>query len=140
MTRFRRHLTYANVAATLALVLAIGGGSAMALGGKNTVRSDEVKNGQITARDLAAVRAVTAAGSLSDPAKDGQVSYGSATARCRSSEQILGGGASNTPGDSPSSVVESKPVGNAWQVVIAADAGGTKPIAATALCLSAKPG
>ncbi len=40
MHRLRSHLTYANVAATLALVIAIGGGTAIAVKGtapKNSV-------------------------------------------------------------------------------------------------------
>jgi len=51
MNRIRKHLTYANVVATLALVIAIGGGTtAIALNGRNSVRSDDIKNGHVSAR------------------------------------------------------------------------------------------
>ena len=50
-----RRLTYANVASTLALVVALtGGGAAIAAGlGKNTVGSLQLKNGQVKRVDLA---------------------------------------------------------------------------------------
>jgi hypothetical protein len=44
-------LSYANVVATLALFLALGGG-AYALSGKNTVRSDDIVNGQVKSDDI----------------------------------------------------------------------------------------
>jgi hypothetical protein len=50
----RRHLTFANVASALALFLAIGGGTtAIALRGKNTVDSGDIKNKAVKTRDLA---------------------------------------------------------------------------------------
>ena len=141
MTRIRRHLTYANVAATLALVIAIaGGGTAIARSGKNSVRSSDVKNGQITARDLAPLRAVTETGTVQDAASDGQASYGTVIATCPKGQKLLSGGAPNTPTIGLLTLVSSSPAGNAWRVVVASDSGDTKPIAATALCLSAKPG
>lgn len=48
----RVRCSYPSVAATLALVLAIGGGTAVALKGHNSVRSDDIKNGQVSASDL----------------------------------------------------------------------------------------
>jgi hypothetical protein len=47
-----RRLTYANVVSTLALVVAVGGGTAYALNGHNTVFSDDVVNGQVKTADL----------------------------------------------------------------------------------------
>ena len=63
MSRFRPHLTYANVIATLALFLALGGGAYAALRlpknsvgtkqiRKNAVRSGKVKNGSLLAKDF----------------------------------------------------------------------------------------
>ena len=57
----RRHLTYANVVATLALVVAVGGGStAIAISAKkapkNSVTSAAIRDGSVTGKDLAAVR------------------------------------------------------------------------------------
>lgn len=53
----RRHLTYANVVATLALIVAVAGGStAIAISAKvkkNSVGSKQIKNGSIRAEDLA---------------------------------------------------------------------------------------
>ncbi|MGH2981637.1 MAG: hypothetical protein ACRDKV_06310 [Solirubrobacterales bacterium] len=60
MGRARRHLTYANVVATLALVLAVGGGGVYAaskIGGKQirkgAVRSKQIRNKQVKRQDLA---------------------------------------------------------------------------------------
>jgi hypothetical protein len=54
MSRIRRHLTYANVMATLAVFLVLGGGTAVALNGTNTVQSDDLGPGaQVKAPDVA---------------------------------------------------------------------------------------
>jgi len=54
--RIREHLTYANVMATVAVFLALGGGTtAIALSGSNTVQSDDLGPGaQVKAPDVAA--------------------------------------------------------------------------------------
>jgi hypothetical protein len=49
----RSHLTYANVTTTILLFLVLGGGSAYALSGSNTVFSDDIVNGQVKTQDLA---------------------------------------------------------------------------------------
>jgi hypothetical protein len=55
MRRIRQHLTYANVIATIAVFLVLGGGSAVALSGSNTVQSDDLGPGaQVKAADVAA--------------------------------------------------------------------------------------
>jgi hypothetical protein len=55
MRRIRDHLTYANVMATLAVFLVLGGGSAVALSGSNTVQSDDLGPGaQVKVPDVAA--------------------------------------------------------------------------------------
>jgi hypothetical protein len=55
MRRIRSQLTYANVVATLALFIALGGGTAAALSGSNTVQSDDLGPGaQVKAPDVAA--------------------------------------------------------------------------------------
>jgi hypothetical protein len=55
MRSLRRHLTYANVVATLALVIAVGGGAAYAA---NTVFSSDIVDGEVKEADIgsAAVR------------------------------------------------------------------------------------
>jgi len=51
--RFRLRPTYANVVATLALFVALGGGAYAAIElGKNSVRSKHIKNGQVKSRDI----------------------------------------------------------------------------------------
>lgn len=55
MMRFRQHLTYANVTATLALVLAAGAGSAWAI---ETIGSPQIEDDSIRSVDLRDRRAV----------------------------------------------------------------------------------
>jgi hypothetical protein len=53
MRRIRQHLTYANVVATIALFIAVSGGTAVALNGSNTVQSDDIGPGaQVSAADV----------------------------------------------------------------------------------------
>ena len=47
MRRMRRHLTYANVMATIAAFIAISGGTAVALNGANTVFTDDIGNDEV---------------------------------------------------------------------------------------------
>lgn len=51
-SKFRSHLTYANMTATIAVFLALGGGVAWALG-TNSVRSKHIVNGQVKSVDAA---------------------------------------------------------------------------------------
>jgi hypothetical protein len=54
MRRIGSHLTYANVISTLCLFLLLGGGTAMALSGHDTVQSDDLGPGaQVKAPDVA---------------------------------------------------------------------------------------
>ncbi len=70
MRQVRTHLTYANVMATIAIFLLLGGGSAVALSGSNTVQSDDLGPGaQVKAADVAA-----------DAVASGKVANGSLTA------------------------------------------------------------
>jgi hypothetical protein len=52
MTRVRRHLSYANVMVTLLMFIVLGGGSAYALSGSNTVFSDDIANGEVRVDDI----------------------------------------------------------------------------------------
>jgi hypothetical protein len=68
LTRLRKRLSYANVIASLALFIALGGVSyAATIAPKNSVRSSSIKNGQVKTADLAN-NAVTSA-----KIKNGQV-------------------------------------------------------------------
>ena len=54
MRPVRRHLTYSNVVATLALFIVLTGGTAVALTGSNSVQSDDLGPGaQVKAPDVA---------------------------------------------------------------------------------------
>src|SRR5687768_8160543 len=52
LTRLRQGLTMTNGIALAALVLALGGGSAIALKGTNTVDSGDIKKGAVKSSDL----------------------------------------------------------------------------------------
>lgn len=49
----RGRLTFSNAASALALFLAVGGGSAFALAGRNTVDSGDIRNRQVKTADIA---------------------------------------------------------------------------------------
>ena len=57
LSRIRERLTYANVVATLALVVAVAGGTtAIAItAAKNSVTTKSIKAGNVTARDIAGI-------------------------------------------------------------------------------------
>jgi hypothetical protein len=48
----RPRLTYANVVSSLCLFLVLGGGAAYALGGSNTVFTDDIVNGEVKVADI----------------------------------------------------------------------------------------
>jgi len=123
----RRHLTYANVVATLALVVAVAGGStAVAISAskkapKNSVTSAAIRDGSVTAKDLAGVRYESAL-----------TNSNVQTLNCQPGEQLLSGGWS-----SPAEVTADGPTqdGQGW-LRANAPGGGVVSI----LCLRATPG
>jgi hypothetical protein len=126
MPRLRRHLTYANAASTLALLIAIVGGTTAIAGSnaaKNSVASSSIKPYNVTARDLAGVRIVQVNGQFS------------AFAPCRRGERLLGGGGTSPAGDN---LGASRPGENGWYVQ--QGAGPDTHMIAYAICLKAKPG
>jgi hypothetical protein len=133
MTSLRSHLTYANVVATLALVVAIAGGStAIAVSSKlkkNSVGTKQLKNRSVTAAKLAdgAVIASKLAPvhSVSEKAPVDLV-------RCPSGERLLSGGALAAGG----SLTGSYPSDNAVQWAFS----GTGTLEGYAVCLRATPG
>ncbi len=57
LTRLRSRLTYANVVATIALFVALGGGAYAVLKlPKNSVKSKQIKNGQVKNKTSARTR------------------------------------------------------------------------------------
>jgi hypothetical protein len=126
MQWLRRHLSYANVAATIALVVAVAGGATAIAGNNappNSVTSRSIKPFNVTARDLAGIRVVQA---------DGQFS---AFAQCRRGDRLVAGGGSSPAGDS---LGASRPGGNGW--FAQQGAGLDTHVIAYALCLKTKPG
>jgi hypothetical protein len=53
LTTLRRHLTYANVAASLALFLALGGGAYAITVPRNTIGTNQIKRGGVKTSDIA---------------------------------------------------------------------------------------
>jgi hypothetical protein len=139
MSRIRNHLTYANVVATLALIIAVAGGTtAIAItAAKNSVTTKSIRDGNVTAKDLGRIRSIAERGQLSDPVSgDGTPGSAFAIARCPSGSQLLGGGVLG------GEVVASAPVSGkrpGWQGSILSDAGPTGSVKVTALCLLRRP-
>jgi hypothetical protein len=125
MSRIKRHLSYANVAATLALVIAIAGGTSAIAGSKapkNSVVSSSIKRFNVTAKDLAGLQEVQVSAQVS------------AFAPCPPHARLLAGG-----GSAGGPLGASRPGNNGWFVQ-----QGTGPedraVVAYALCLRGKPG
>jgi hypothetical protein len=144
MHRIRPHLTYANVIATLALVLAAGGGAtAIAIStGKNSVTSKSIKDGQVTAKDLGPIRVVRAQATVPDPASMADTwSSGQVIAHCRHGERVIGGGgAPSLAGNNQIAIYQSQIVGEGWAVGLSQNTGGAVTLTAFALCLRGDPG
>jgi hypothetical protein len=147
MEGIRRHITYANVVATLALFTAIAGGTtaiAVSKGGKNTdvnkkgniragrvttpkladgaVTAPKLAPGNVTASQLAGVDVVQTSGAPL------------ATAICPSGERLLSGGAIAVTGGSKLGSSSPNEAGNGWT----ASADGD--VRVFALCLKAGSG
>ena len=128
--RFKANLTYANVMSTLAVVIAIAGGTtAMAASvSKNSVTTKSIKNGSVTAKDLAKISYVYAQGGSR------------AAATCPKNSQILSGGGEalgggSLRGSTPFSDVNLGATRKTWWAF-----GGGPSTSAVAVCLSTKPG
>lgn len=71
MRSIRRHLTYANVISTLCLFLVLGGGTAVALNGSNTVFSDDIVDGAVKTQDINDTNGVRSADVRDDTLENG---------------------------------------------------------------------
>ena len=125
----RPSLTYANVVATIALVVAVSGGAtAAALNlSKGSVTTKSIRKGAITAPKLApvVVRTATAEGP-----------FAQATAPCAKGERVLaGGGSASGPGGGTTAISFSRLVGNGWGVGGTHTAGASISVRAEAVCL-----
>lgn len=145
MHRLRTHLTYAKVTATVALIVAVAGGTtAIAMNAtapKNSVTTKSIRSYNVTSRDLSGLIKVKRQAVFDDPAPgDMTFSGGTAAAPCPSGTRLISGGGRVEPSlGGPSSVVSSSPGGNAWSVVAEGDGTGTTTVIAEAICLSRTP-
>jgi hypothetical protein len=136
--RIRRHLSYANVAATLALVMAVAGGTAIAMKAtapKNSVVSKSIRPYNVTAGDLTRLITVRAQTTFSDPGPvDGTFASASATAQCPPGTRVLSGG--GAVDSNLAALVGSNPISEGWVVSAKADGTNQATITAIARCLS----
>jgi hypothetical protein len=95
MRAMRQRLTYANVVSTICLFLVLGGGTAVALRGQNTVFSDDIVNGQVRTPDLAN-NAVNTTRIAAGAVRSGDIGAGAVGARQIANGSI--GEAKLTPG------------------------------------------
>ena len=132
----RKHLSYANVAATLALVIAVAGGSVAVAGSakkapKNSVKTSSIANKVITAKKLKDVKSVSQTATFTGP------SGATATANCPAGAIALGGSGAADPGSFLQGVGSFGP-NTGWQATAASTAGGSHSVSATVWCLPGK--
>ena len=139
MHRLRTHLTYANVAATLALVIAVAGGTTAiamkATAPKNSVTSKSIRPYNVTARDLSRLIEVRTQTIFSDPAPaDDTFTRATATAQCPAGTRVITGG--GTVDNDRAALIGSLPTSEAWIVSAKGDGTNEARITAIAWCLS----
>jgi hypothetical protein len=137
------NLSYANVVATLALIAAVAGGTT-ALAGvakapKNSVVTKSIRQGNVTARDLAGLNSFRAATTITDTgSNDGIPTSGTAVARCPKGARAISGGGS--AGGNRVALQTSSPNGNnGWTVAAISDNGSTTQVLAVVYCLPDRP-
>ena len=101
LARIRRHATYANVVATIALILAVGGGTAYALQGRNTVFSNDIAPDQVRGVDAREssfkMRRLLRSGTSGESGASGEILTAPAT--CPAGYSVTGGGFGKSHGD-----------------------------------------
>jgi hypothetical protein len=129
--RLRGQLNYANVMSTIAVVVAVAGGStAVAVTVNASKKSDVNKKGNIRAERVTAKKIANGAVAASELGAIEVVraeSPGDAVAACPPGTRLLSGGAAQTVGGDQ--LTQSRPEGNGWF------GSATGPVAAYALCL-----
>jgi hypothetical protein len=146
MRRIREHLTYANVMATIAVFVALGGG-AYALDGRNSVDSgdiqrnavkssdiargavkgSEIANGRVGAADLG--RIIEVSNTIQIPANSNEGTLG----QCPAGTQVISGG--GFPGFNSGTLVVFKAQDNNWRVDARNSANMPMALTAYAYCL-----
>jgi hypothetical protein len=122
MHRLRRHLNYANVAATLALVIAVAGGTTAIAGGKGSKTNDinkkgNIRAGKVTAKKLADGGVTAAKLARIDVVQRDFATFGPGhDADCPVGERLLRGGVDiHSPSPTGAAITSSHPVGNSWE-------------------------
>ena len=141
MSRIRRHLTYANVAATLALVIAIAGGTtaiaAKVTAPKNSVTTKSIRPFNVTARDMTRLIQVFGKASFTDPAPGDMIQSGNtAVAACPAGSRVITGG--GFVDNDRAHISGSQPNPGSWSVSARGDGTNEASITAIAWCLSKK--
>jgi hypothetical protein len=139
MTSQRKHLTYANVVATLALIVAVAGiPSAIAITSKlkkNSVGTKQIKNGSITAAKIADGN-VTGPKLAPITVEQALRTGIDAQAGCPTvGQRLLGGGAEAVNGGSLTASAAANGTAAVWTV----GSFGSPTTFAQALCLSGTP-
>jgi len=129
----------ALVVSMIALGVALAG-TAGALPGKNSVRSNDIAKGAVRAKNLGAV-VVRAEGirDLDSTAGDGVWTSSGDSAPCRRGERLISGGVRTGQFPAPTNVAitqsEPRESKRLWVVSIATDTGGAARYSAVAMCL-----
>jgi hypothetical protein len=139
MHRLRTHLTYANVAATLALVVAVAGGTTAiamkATAPKNSVTSKSIRPFNVTAKDLTGLVEVTAKNSFNDPQpSDGIFGGTTAVASCPPGTRVLTGG--GFVDNVHAHLAGSQPINEGWSVSASGDGTNEARVTSFAWCLA----
>jgi hypothetical protein len=129
----------ALVISLIALAVALAG-TAGALPGRNSVKSNDIAHGAVRAGDLGAVAVRSEPIRDLDPvANDGVWTQSANSAACRRGERLIAGGGRTGQFPAPPNVVisqsEPRESKRLWVVSIASDAGGGGHYAAVAMCL-----
>jgi collagen triple helix repeat protein len=138
LTRLRRNLTYANVVASLALLLALAGGTAYAatqMLPKNSVGTRQLKNGAVTKAKIAPGVLGTAAGAPGPASAQGPAGPAGATGPAGAAGADGTPGADGNPGAPGASgtIADPLPSGQTeqGQFLAFADPGATPPASLT---------
>lgn len=154
--RFRPRLSYANVMATVAVFLVLGGGAYAATSlPKNSVGSKQLKNGSITPAKLnagakAALRGATGPQGIPGPqgapgvtkltVRSGAFVKGTSVASCQPGEVATGGGGIVDPSEAEAWIWNTTPVQfsgqvpTAWEASAENKAGATSFVQAYVIC------
>jgi hypothetical protein len=129
----------ALVISVIALCVALAG-TAGALPGRNSVKSNDIAHGAVRAGDLGAVVVRTAVIPDVDPtAGDGVWTSSTNSAFCRPGERLISGGVRTGILPAPSSVAiaqsEPRESKRQWAATITSDSGGAAHYGAVAMCL-----